>query len=132
MAIEVKRGYGKSSRTEKGMMKHKVQGTTHVTFRNDKTGWGDGKLNGQAEAGTSKSQVVACLTQHRVINPEKTDGKLILLGKKNEKGRKDACSPLRPALLVGFCQERWYVSFCPRPSNMHACFSDLLVWLALL
>lgn len=94
MAIEVKRGYGKSSWTEKGMMKHKVQGITHATFWDNKTGRGDGKLNGQAEDGTSKSQVVACLTRHRAIKPEKTDGKLILLGGKNEKGRKDTCSPL--------------------------------------
>jgi len=114
------------------MMKHEVERKTHATFRDEKTGWHDEKIDGQAEAGISISQVVACSTRHRVIKPEKTDGRLILLSKKNDKERKDACSPLRPALLVGLSKKRWYVSFCPPPSNMHACFSGLLVWLDML
>ena len=132
MATEVKSGYGKSSRTEKGMMMHDMERTIHATFQDGSTSWRDGKLNEPTEAGISISQVAACSTRHRVNKPKKTDGKLISSSKENDKERKDACTSLRSALLVGLSKERWYVSFYPRPSGMQACFSGLLVWLNML
>lgn len=72
-------------------MTHKLDKLSHATSRDGEARMRDEKLNGHVEAEISISQVAARLTRQCLNKPEEIDGKLMQLGKKNEKEWKDAC-----------------------------------------